>query len=82
MAKRSQNPPKTFEDAVTELEQILTKVESGELGLEESLGQYERGSFLIQYCRGVLNSAEKQIELITRNSDEAEGDTSSEESDS
>ena len=85
MAKRNQSPPKTFEDAVAELEQILTKVESGELGLEESLGQYERGSFLIQYCRGVLNSAEKQIELITRNSDGPEakqGDKSSEESES
>ena len=69
MAKRSQSPPKTFEDAVAELEQILARVESGELGLEESLGQYERGSFLIQYCRGVLNSAEKQIEVITKNSD-------------
>ena len=75
MAKRNLNPPKTFEDAVAELEGILTRVESGELGLEESLGQYERGSFLIQYCRGVLNSAEKQIELIGRSSDGA-GDQS------
>jgi exodeoxyribonuclease VII small subunit len=69
MAKRNQNPPKNFEDAVAELEQILGKIEGGELGLEESLVQYERGSFLIQYCRGVLNSAEKQIEVITKTSD-------------
>jgi exodeoxyribonuclease VII small subunit len=69
MAKRNQNPPKNFEDAVAELEQILGKIEGGELGLEDSLLQYERGSFLIQYCRGVLNSAEKQIETITKGSD-------------
>jgi exodeoxyribonuclease VII small subunit len=69
MAKKNLNPPKNFEDAVAELEQILGKIEGGELGLEDSLLQYERGSFLIQYCRGVLNSAEKQIEEITQSSD-------------
>ena len=69
MTKRNQTPPKNFEEAVAELEQILGRIEGGELGLEESLLQYERGSLLIQYCRGVLNSAEKQVELISKSSD-------------
>lgn len=69
MAKKTQSPPKTFEDALRELEQILTDIEGGELGLEESLQKYERGNFLIQHCRGVLNTAEKQIELLSKSPD-------------
>jgi exodeoxyribonuclease VII small subunit len=71
MARKNQTPPKNFEEAVEELEQILTHIESGELGLEETLVKYERGNFLIQHCREVLNSAEKQIELISKGPDGA-----------
>lgn len=69
MAKKNQTPPKTFEEALTELEQILSEIEGGEVGLEESLLKYERGNFLIQHCRGVLNSAEKQIEVLSKSAD-------------
>src|SRR5688500_16327923 len=75
MAKKAQTPPKTFEDALTELEQILAEIESGGIGLEESLTKYERGNFLIQHCRGVLNGAERQIELLNRSADEANAGT-------
>ena len=68
-SKRNLSPPKTFEEALAELEQILAEIEGGELGLEESLLRYERGNFLIQHCRGVLNTAEKQIELLSRGAD-------------
>jgi exodeoxyribonuclease VII small subunit len=66
MAKKAQTPPKSFEDALTELEEILARIESGQTPLEESLVQYERGNFLIQHCRGVLNNAEKQIEMLNK----------------
>lgn len=69
MARKTQNPPKTFEEALTELEQILAQIEGGELGLDESLVKYERGNFLIHHCRGVLNTAEKQIELLAQSAD-------------
>ena len=69
MAKKNQTPPKDFEEALKELEQILGEIERGEVGLEESLTRYERGNFLIQHCQGILNQAEKQIELITRGAD-------------
>src|SRR5437764_9167997 len=69
MARKAQIPPKTFEEALAELEQILAEIEGGELGLEESLVKYERGNFLIHHCRGVLNTAEKQIELLSRSAD-------------
>lgn len=69
MAKKTQSPPKSFEDALRELEEILGEIEAGDLGLEQSLQKYERGNFLIQHCRGVLNSAEKQIDLLSRAAD-------------
>ena len=69
MAKRNHTPPKTFEEGLQELEQILADLEGGELGLEDSLAKYERGNFLIHHCRGVLNTAERQIELLSKGPD-------------
>jgi exodeoxyribonuclease VII small subunit len=65
MAKK-QTPPKSFEDALSELEQILAEIESGNVSLEQSIAKYERGNFLITHCRGVLKTAETQIELLNR----------------
>ena len=64
MNKKNQVPPKNFEEALAELEKILSDIEAGEVGLEESLSKYERGQFLIQHCRGILSNAEKQIEAL------------------
>ena len=71
MAKKpaTQTPPKTFEEAVDELERLLGDIESGRLGLEDTLTRYERGNFLIAHCREVLAAAEKQIELISKGPD-------------
>jgi exodeoxyribonuclease VII small subunit len=69
MAKKTQPAPKNFEEALDELEQILGEIEGGQLGLEESLVKYERGNFLIHHCRGVLNTAEKQIEMLSKSAD-------------
>src|SRR5439155_16981311 len=69
MSKKPQPTPKNFEEALRELEQILTEIEGGEVGLEESLVKYERGNFLIQHCRGILSGAEKQIEILSKQAD-------------
>jgi len=69
MAKKNQPAPKNFEDALSELEAILGEIEGGAVGLEQSLTKYERGTFLIQHCRQVLNSAEKQIEMLSQGED-------------
>ena len=69
MAKKNHIPPKSFEEALAELEQILSEIEGGQIGLEESLVKYERGNFLIQHCRNVLGAAEKQIELLSKSAD-------------
>jgi len=69
MAKKAQPPPRTFEEGLAELEQILSDIERGEVGLEETLAKYERGNFLIQHCRGVLSVAEKQIERLGKSAE-------------
>jgi exodeoxyribonuclease VII small subunit len=69
MGKKDQPVPKNFEEALNELEEILRQIEAGQVSLEESLVKYERGNFLIQHCRGVLSTAEKQIEMLSKNSD-------------
>jgi exodeoxyribonuclease VII small subunit len=71
MARKNQPLPKNFEEAIGELERILSEMEGGQVGLEDSLTKYERGTFLIQHCRGVLTAAEKQIELLSKAEDDS-----------
>jgi len=70
MAKRSTQPDKlSFEDAIGELEALIDQIETGEIGLEESLKRYERGADLIKRCRSVLDGAEKKIAELTPNAE-------------
>jgi exodeoxyribonuclease VII small subunit len=62
----SQNKKQTFEQALAELEKIVVEVEQGKIGLEESIDKYEQGMKLIKYCREILESAEKRIEIISK----------------
>jgi exodeoxyribonuclease VII small subunit len=55
----------TFEQAIKELTGIVGKIEQGEITLDDSLQQYERGMALIKHCRGILEKAEKRIEKIS-----------------
>ena len=56
----------TFEQALTELEQIVQKLEKGELPLEESLKLYEDGIHLSRLCHGKLEEAEGKIETLMK----------------
>ena len=71
MPKKNQPIPKTFEEAIGELERILSEMEGGQVGLEDSLLKYERGTFLIRHCQNVLSAAEKQIELLSKGEDDS-----------
>jgi exodeoxyribonuclease VII small subunit len=55
----------TFEESVAQLEQIVAAIESGQIGLEDSLAKYEQGMALVKRCRGILDSAERRIEQLT-----------------
>jgi exodeoxyribonuclease VII small subunit len=56
--------PKDFESALAELEKIVTQMESGKLGLEDSLTAYERGAVLLNFCREAINRAEQQVQVL------------------
>lgn len=55
----------SFEDALASLEQIVHDLEEGKLGLAESLTRYEGGVKLLKQCFGLLENAERRIELLT-----------------
>ena len=58
------DPP--FEISLTELEEIVSQLESGEKPLDESLALYERGVAALKRCHAVLDKAEKRIRLLVR----------------
>ena len=55
----------SFEDAIKELTSIVSKIEQGEIPLQDSLSQYERGMVLIKHCKGILEKAEERIDKIS-----------------
>ncbi len=68
----------TFESSLDELEQIVAKLETGDMALEESLELFERGVKLSRDCKERLLKAERRIEVLTR---EVNGEISLEEID-
>ena len=51
---------------MAELEGIVARIESGEIGLERSMAEYERGVALVARCRDVLTKAEQRVEELAR----------------
>jgi exodeoxyribonuclease VII small subunit len=64
-SKTQSAQPPSFEQAVEELERIVRQLEEGQIGLDEALGQYERGVGLLRQCYDLLKRAERQIELLS-----------------
>jgi exodeoxyribonuclease VII small subunit len=56
--------PASFEDAMTELEQLVARMEAGELPLEASVAAYKRGSELVKYCAGQLDKVDSQVKVL------------------
>ena len=56
--------PASYEAALAELEQLLARLESGELPLEQLLSGYQRGASLLRFCRERLEAVEGQIKVL------------------
>jgi exodeoxyribonuclease VII small subunit len=54
----------TFEQAIDTLTEIVDGIEAGQMPLQESIDNYEKGMTLIKHCRTILQAAEKKIEKI------------------
>ncbi|MEM9318023.1 MAG: exodeoxyribonuclease VII small subunit [Pseudomonadota bacterium] len=59
----------SFEDAIAELERVVTQLDRGEVPLEESIRLYERGSALKARCEAKLREAEEKVAQITLDGD-------------
>ena len=72
MAEKKQNnsiEKMNFEDSIRELTSIVGKIEQGQIPLQDSIEQYEKGMTLIKHCREILVKAEKRIEKISQTQD-------------
>lgn len=54
----------SFESALAELEQIVTRLEGSDVSLEQSLQSYQRGAQLLKYCQSQLAEAEQRVRLF------------------
>ncbi len=61
-----------FEQALAELEAIVQRMERGELPLEESLAQFERGVCLARQCQRALDAAEQKVDALMAQGDGAD----------
>ena len=67
MPKAASSPaaaPLSYEAAVQELEQLVARLESGELPLDQLQVAYQRGAELLKYCRDKLEAVEGQIKVL------------------
>ena len=60
---------KTFEESITELEEIVAKLEGGNVTLDESLELFEQGIKLSKGCQKMLDAAEKKVSILMTNED-------------
>ncbi|MBP5620524.1 MAG: exodeoxyribonuclease VII small subunit [Thermoguttaceae bacterium] len=62
----------TFEEAYRQLQTIVTSLDSGQGGLEESLASFEEGMRLLKLCRDKLDGASRRIELLKGRNEQGE----------
>lgn len=56
--------PANYGAALTELEQLVEQLESGQLPLEDLLAHYKRGTHLLAYCQEKLQAVEEQVRVL------------------
>jgi exodeoxyribonuclease VII small subunit len=56
--------PPAFEATLAQLESLVTRLESGELPLDEALRTFERGVQLTRQCQGALSAAQQKVQLL------------------
>ncbi|MBK4738262.1 exodeoxyribonuclease VII small subunit [Noviherbaspirillum pedocola] len=60
----SSQQPASFEEAMSELEELVARMEAGELPLEASVAAYRRGSELVKFCAGQLDRIDSQVKVL------------------
>lgn len=73
--KKADNKPFQFETSLDELEKLVSRMEKGELSLEESLQNFEQGIALTRACQKALDEAEQKVSKLTEDGELAPLDT-------
>ncbi len=81
MSKPKDKPLK-YEEALAQLEDLIERIESGQVGLEESLVAYEQGMKLITHCRSILAAAEQKITELSAHENGRLADDTADENES
>ncbi|QYJ87180.1 exodeoxyribonuclease VII small subunit [Shewanella mesophila] len=68
MAKKPENL--TFEQSLSELEQIVADLERGDVSLDDALKQFERGINLVRNSQGKLEQAQQKVSILTQEHDQ------------
>ena len=76
MAAMPQVETLSFEQALEELDALVRRMESGQLGLDDSIAAYKRGAELLKYCQTALQDAQDQAMIFRRALQVARGDKS------
>ncbi len=71
----------SFETALTDLEQLVLRMESGELSLEDSLQAFEQGVALTRQCQQALTKAEQRVQVLLEKNGESVAQPFTEEND-
>lgn len=69
MNGEEQGPELTFEEALSRLEELVTRLEAGDLPLEETVRTFEEGQKLLRRCTGLLEGVELRVKEILRRAD-------------
>ena len=64
MPKPKTTEPISYEAALEELEQLVVRIESGQMPLDQLLAGYQRGAALMAFCRDRLEAVQSQIQLL------------------
>jgi exodeoxyribonuclease VII small subunit len=71
MTKKPTKLP-NLEESLAEITQLIDKMEHGDLTLEQSLEQFERGITLIKHCQKTLTEAEQKVQILLQNNGKEE----------
>ena len=66
---------KTFEQSLSRLEEIVKRMENGDVALEEALSLFEEGTALVGSCKRLLDNAELKVTQMTKGTDGAPVET-------
>lgn len=67
--------PESFEKAMLELEELVSRMDEPELGLDGLLHDYKRGALLVKYCRDRLQAVKAEIQQVDEQLQNFEGDS-------